>query len=86
MLADSVVALVIGQIQQATSQTQTGRPGFPARLLRAYNTKSRANTHRCYKLYSTTNLASMTDTTGNLNFFTNDVPSNWSSYPINTPI
>jgi uncharacterized protein (TIGR02600 family) len=80
MLADSAVALVIGQIQEASSQTNQAWISQPG-LLRTYNTNAVRTPTACYKLYSTTNLAGMTDTSGNLNFFTNDVPANWSSAP-----
>ena len=80
MLADSAVALVIGQIQEASSQTNQAWISQPG-LLRTYNTNAVRTPTACYKLYSTTNLAGMIDTSGNLNFFTNDVPANWSSAP-----
>lgn len=92
ILADSAVALIIGQIQQASAQNQSGQawisqPG----LLRTYAaTAARAPT-ACYKLYSTPSLANMTDTTGNLDFFGVDVPANWNSTPslytdLNSPV
>jgi uncharacterized protein (TIGR02600 family) len=80
ILADSAVALVIGQIQQASSQTgQTwiSQPG----LLRTYAASATRAPTACYKLYSTPTLAGMLDTTGSLNFFATDVPATWSSAP-----
>jgi len=80
MLADSAVALVIGQVEEASLQTNQAWISQPG-LLRTYNTNAVRTPTACYKLYSTTNLAGMTDTSGNLNFFTNDIPANWSSEP-----
>jgi uncharacterized protein (TIGR02600 family) len=79
MLADSAVALVIGQIQQASTtpgQAWISQPG----LLRTYTTSSRTPT-ACYKLYSTPQLNGMIDTSGNLGFLATDIPVNWSSLP-----
>jgi len=80
MLADSAVALVIGQIAQASSQTNVAWISQPG-LLRTYAaTATRAPT-ACYKLYSTASVTNLVDTTGNLNFFATDVPASWSSNP-----
>ncbi|MCE0483670.1 MAG: Verru_Chthon cassette protein A [Methylacidiphilales bacterium] len=78
ILADSAVALVIGQIQQATSvpnQAWISQPG----LLRTYDTTASRQPTASYKLYSLPTLAGMTDKTGNLNFLTTDIPSDWNS-------
>src|SRR5476651_2695780 len=80
MLADSAVALVIGQIQQASSQTGQAWISQPG-LLRTYAATAARTPTACYKLYSTPSLASMIDATGNLNFFGTDIPANWSSTP-----
>jgi uncharacterized protein (TIGR02600 family) len=75
MLADSAVAMVIGQIQQASTQpgqTWISQPG----LLRTYDTTASRHPTACYKLYSA---ATMTDTTGNLGFLAGDVPADWNS-------
>jgi hypothetical protein len=80
ILADSAMALVIGQIQQASTQTNLAWISQPG-LLRTYAATAARTPTACYKLYSTTNLAGMTDTSGNLNFFTNDIPANWNSTP-----
>ncbi len=75
MLADSAVALVIGQIQQASTQSNQcwiSQPG----LLRTYAISATRKPSTCYKLYSA---AQMTDTSGTLNFLTNDTPSDWNS-------
>jgi uncharacterized protein (TIGR02600 family) len=80
MLADSAVALVIGQIQQASTQTNATWISQPG-LLRIYSTNAVRTPAACYKLYSTASLTNMLDTSGNLNFFSTDVPANWSSEP-----
>ena len=80
MLADSAVALVIGQIEQASTQPHQAWISQPG-LLRTYSTNAVRTPTACYKLYSTASLSGMTDTSGNLNFFATDVPSNWSSEP-----
>jgi hypothetical protein len=80
MLADSAVALVIGQIQQASSQSGQAWISQPG-LLRTYNTNAVRTPTACYKLYSTANLPGMTDTSGTLAFLATDVPANWSSTP-----
>jgi len=75
MLADSAVALVIGQIQQASTQsglTWISQPG----LLRTYDQSSSRKPVTCYKLYSS---AQMADTSGTLTFLTTDVPADWNS-------
>ena len=80
MLADSAVALVIGQITAASTQpgqTWISQPG----LLRTYGTNTVRAPVACYKLYSTPTLAGMTDTSGNLGFLAADVPANWSDSP-----
>jgi uncharacterized protein (TIGR02600 family) len=90
MLADSAVALVIGQIAQASTQTNQAWISQPG-LLRTYSTNAVRAPSACYKLYSTTNLAGMLDTSGNLNFIVTDVPATWSSTPnqytdLNSPV
>jgi len=80
MLADSAAALVIGQIAQASTQTNAAWISQPG-LLRTYGTSAVRAPTACYKLYSTASLAGMLDTSGNLNFLSNDVPANWSSEP-----
>jgi uncharacterized protein (TIGR02600 family) len=80
MLADSAAELVIGQIGQAstqTGQTWISQPG----LVRTYNAMASRAPTACYKLYSTTTLAAMTDTSGTVGFLNTDVPSNWSAQP-----
>ncbi len=75
MLADSAVALVIGQIQQASTQAGLAWISQPG-LLRTYGTSSTRKPTACYKLYSA---AQMIDTSGTLAFLTTDVPANWNS-------
>jgi type II secretory pathway component PulK len=80
MLADSSVALVIGQIEQAstkTGQTWISQPG----LLRTYDATATRKPTACYKLYSTPTLDGMLDTSGKLDFYTTDVPAAWNSEP-----
>ena len=75
MLADSAVALVIGQIQQASTQpgqTWISQPG----LLRTYDATASRKPTACYKLYSS---AQMTDMSGTLDFLATDVPAAWNS-------
>jgi len=91
MLADSAVALVIGQIGQASTQAGQAWISQPG-LLRTYAAAdaSRKPTS-CYKLYSTASLANMIDQTGTLAFMAADVPSDWSSRPadytdLNSPV
>src|SRR5271167_4703809 len=67
MLADSAVALVIGQIEQASTQSGQAWISQPG-LLRTYSATSIRTPTACYKLYSTPQLAGMTDTSGNLGF------------------
>jgi uncharacterized protein (TIGR02600 family) len=80
MLADSAVALVIGQIQQASTQTNAAWISQPG-LLRIYTASAGRTPGACYKLYSTASLTNMLDTSGNLHFFSNDIPADWSSEP-----
>ena len=80
MLADSAVALVIGQVQQASTQAGQAWISQPG-LLRAYAADASRKPTACYKLYSTANLAGMIDKTGTLAFMAADVPSDWSSRP-----
>ena len=93
MLADTAASLVEGQIAQASVQTNRttwmSQPG----LIRTYSLTN-ATTPRapveCFKLYSTTNLASMTDTSGSIAFMSADVPTAWTNQPalyvdLNTP-
>jgi uncharacterized protein (TIGR02600 family) len=80
MLADSAVALVIGQIRQASSQAGQAWISQPG-LLRTYAATASRTPTGCYKLYSVASTAGMIDASGNLNFFATDVPSNWSSEP-----
>jgi uncharacterized protein (TIGR02600 family) len=80
MLADSAVALVIGQIQQASTQTNQAWISQPG-LLRTYSTNAVRTPTACYKLYSTASPTNMIDTSGNLNFFATDIPTNWASTP-----
>jgi uncharacterized protein (TIGR02600 family) len=76
MLADSAAALVIGQIQQATTpagQTWISQPG----LIRTFAASSSARAPAaCYKLYSATQ---MVDTSGGILFLAADVPADWNS-------
>lgn len=90
MLADSAVALVIGQIQQASTQTNAAWISQPG-LLRIYTASGMRTPTACYKLYSTASLINMLDTSGNLHFFSGDIPANWSSEPsqytdLNAPV
>jgi uncharacterized protein (TIGR02600 family) len=80
LLADSAVQLVIGQVEEASSQTNQAWISQPG-LLRTYGTNAVRTPTACYKLYSTPTLAGMVDTSGNLNFFASDVPANWNSTP-----
>ncbi len=75
MLADSAVALVIGQIGQASTQPGQAWISQPG-LLRTYDTTATRQPTRSYKLYSS---ASMTDSSGTLQFLTNDLPADWNS-------
>jgi uncharacterized protein (TIGR02600 family) len=92
MLADSAVALVIGQIEQASSQTQTGQawisqPG----LLRTYAATASRTPTAGYKLYSTPNVTDMIDKSGKLDFLSTDIPTDWKAKPnqytdLNSPV
>src|ERR1700683_3650703 len=55
MLDDSAVALVIRQIDQASTQTNQAWISQPG-LLRTYNANAARTPTACYKLYSTTNM------------------------------
>lgn len=80
LLADSAVALVIGQIAQASSQTGQAWISQPG-LLRTYGpANSRAPT-ACYKLYSTADLPSLIDKSGGVGFLASDVPAEWNAEP-----
>src|ERR1700677_3656254 len=83
ILADSAVALVIGQIELATQQAQQNGQAWISQpgLLRLYKATSNRAPAACYKLYSTPDLAGMVDTSGNLTFFGTDIPQNWSTNP-----
>jgi len=90
MLADSAVALVIGQIEQASAQTNQAWISQPG-LLRTYTNNAARTPTACYKLYSTSSLTNMTDTSGTVAFMAGDVPANWSSLPnqytdLNAPV
>ncbi len=90
MLADSAVALVIGQIEQASAQTNQAWISQPG-LLRTYTNNAARTPTACYKLYSTSNLTNMTDTSSTVAFMASDVPANWSSLPnqytdLNAPV
>ena len=80
MLADSAAALVIGQIAQASAQTNQAWISQPG-LLRTYSTNFVRTPTACYKLYSTTSLTNSIDTSGTVAFFATDVPANWSATP-----
>jgi uncharacterized protein (TIGR02600 family) len=89
MLADSAVALVIGQIQAASTQTGVAWISQPG-LLRTFTTANSRTPAECYKLYSA---ADLTDTSGNLGFLAGDVPADWNSTAnqnlytdLNTPV
>ncbi len=90
MLADSAVALVIGQIQQASTQTNQAWISQPG-LLRTYTNGAGRTPTACYKLYSTASLGNMVDTSGTVGFLATDVPDNWSAEPsqytdLNAPV
>jgi uncharacterized protein (TIGR02600 family) len=75
MLADSAVALVIGQIQQASApagQAWISQPG----LIRTFGATASRQPLKCYKLYSSD---SMIDASGGLAFLNGDVPADWDS-------
>lgn len=67
MLADSAAALVIGQIEEASSQTNQAWISQPG-LLRTYSTNSVRAPSACYKLYSTPSLTNLIDTSGTVAF------------------
>ena len=75
MLADSAVSLVIGQIQQATTQTDQAWISQPG-LIRTYAATKARTASASYKLYSA---PQMIDTSGGLTFLAGDVPSDWNS-------
>jgi uncharacterized protein (TIGR02600 family) len=75
MLADSAVALVIGQIQQASTQSGQAWISQPG-LLRTYDATASRKPSACYKLYSS---LQMIDTSGTLDFLATDVPGDWNS-------
>jgi uncharacterized protein (TIGR02600 family) len=75
MLADSAVALVIGQIQQASTQPGQAWISQPG-LLRTYDATASRKPSACYKLYSSTQ---MIDTGGTLDFLATDIPADWNS-------
>jgi uncharacterized protein (TIGR02600 family) len=90
MLADSAAALVIGQIEQATTpagQAWISQPG----LIRTYAAASSARAPAaCYKLYSA---PQMIDSSGGVAFLATDVPADWNSpanagvyTDLNTPV
>ncbi len=94
LLADSAAGLVEGQIAQAASYTnQTTWMSQPG-LVRVYSLTNAVTPRApvaCYKLYSTTNLAAMTDTSGSVAFLAADVPVDWNSEPalytdLNAPV
>lgn len=80
MLADTAAALVIGQIQQASSRAGEAWISQPG-LLRTYAADASRKPTACYKLYSTPNLSDMIDKSGSLTFLAGDVPSDWNSKP-----
>lgn len=80
MLADSAVALVIGQIRQASTQTGQAWISQPG-LLRTYDATATRKPTACYKLYSTSRPIEMTDHSGSLQFFADDVPADWNTRP-----
>jgi uncharacterized protein (TIGR02600 family) len=74
MLADTAAALVIGQIEQASTQADQAWISQPT-----YGVSATRQPTACYKLYSTASVSNLVDTSGNLDFFTNDIPSDWNS-------
>jgi len=78
MLADSAVALVMGQIEQASTQPGQAWISQPG-LLRTYDALHNRVPTACYKLYSTPQIGQMTDSSGTLNFFAADLPADWDS-------
>jgi uncharacterized protein (TIGR02600 family) len=75
MLGDTVAALVIGQIEQATTQPGQAWISQPG-MLRTYKAVAARTPAACYKLYSSTQ---MIDTSGSLAFLAGDVPADWNS-------
>lgn len=87
LLADSAVALVMGQIEQATTQTGHAWISQPG-LLRVYDTTASRRPVKSYKLYSS---SQMNDTSGTLGFLAGDLPADWASTPnlytdLNAPV
>lgn len=78
MLADSAVSLVIGQIQQATTQANHAWISQPG-LIRTYAATGTRMPEKCYKLYSTPQISQMIDTSGTLDFLAAEVPDDWDS-------
>jgi uncharacterized protein (TIGR02600 family) len=75
MLADSAVALVIGQIEEASTQSGVAWISQPG-LIRTYGTTLPRQPLKCYKLYSA---SALTDSSGSMAFLTGDVPVDWNS-------
>ena len=75
MLGDTAAALVIGQIQQASTQTNQAWISEPG-LLRTYAATSSRAPAACYKLYSS---PQMIDTSGSVAFLSSEIPSDWNS-------
>jgi uncharacterized protein (TIGR02600 family) len=75
MLSDTAAALVIGQIQQASTQPGQAWISQPS-LLRTYAATSARTPSACYKLYSS---PQMIDTSGSLSFLASDAPGDWNS-------
>jgi uncharacterized protein (TIGR02600 family) len=89
MLADTAVSLVIGQIQQATTQSNQAWISQPG-LIRTYAATASRAPSASYKLYSS---SQMIDTSGTTSFLASDVPSDWNSTAnasvytdLNTPV
>jgi len=75
MLADSAVALVIGQIQEASTQPGLAWISQPG-LVRTYDATASRLPTKSYKLYSA---APMADPSGTLAFLAADIPADWNS-------
>jgi uncharacterized protein (TIGR02600 family) len=76
LLADSAAALVIGQVEQATTLAGHGWISQPG-LIRTFAATSHARSpSACYKLYSA---PQMIDTSGGVSFLASDVPAAWNS-------
>jgi uncharacterized protein (TIGR02600 family) len=75
MLADSAVARVIGQIQQASTQPGQAWISQPG-LIRTFGATASRQPLKCYKLYSSD---TMVDASGGVSFLANDVPADWNS-------